>query len=82
MANSAIFELNIDGLQFRFGDAGIQGGPAIQYNNSVYNGIFFAESFLSPNGAPLLLNMQGRTFSLRRTDNGLTLFNGFLNVGI
>ena len=80
--NSAIFEVNIGPLQFHLGDPGIVGGPAIQYNNSVYNGIFFAVEFASPDGnSTLRLNMQGRDFSLRNLTSGATLFGGRLNVG-
>ena len=77
--DSMIFEVNFGPLQFHLPGVG---GPAIQYNNSVYNGIFFAQAFLSPNGTPLLLNMQGGTFQLRlQSSTTATLFNGFLNVG-
>lgn len=62
------------------GDAGVQGGPAIQYKNGVFNGIFFAEGFNSPNGTPLLFNAQGPTFSLKRTSDGGTLFTGFIDT--
>jgi hypothetical protein len=76
VANDLIFELEIDGLSFHFGDAGIQGGPAIQYNNGNFNGFFFAENFSSPNQTLLQLNVQGPTFSLiRLSDRGL-LFSG------
>jgi hypothetical protein len=78
--NSAIFELDIDSLQpFRFGDSGILGGPAIQYRNGVYNGVFFAEGFASPNQTALTLNLQGPTFSLKSSSG--TLFTGRLNIG-
>jgi len=76
VANDLIFELKIDGLAFHFGDAGIQGGPAIQYNNGNFNGFFFAENFNSPSQRLLQLNVQGQTFSLiRLSDRGL-LFSG------
>jgi hypothetical protein len=78
--NAAIFELNIDGLSFRFGDPGIQGGPAIQYRNGVFNGFFFAEDFLSPNGTLLSFSIQGGQFSLvnQQFENLLT---GFITTG-
>lgn len=80
--NSAIFEVNIGPIQFHLGDPGIGGGPAIQYINSVYNGLFFAEDFLAPNGTTMLrFNMQGGTFSLIRLGDRATLFTGFLNIG-
>jgi hypothetical protein len=81
VADSAIFELNIDGIQFRFGDAGIQGGPAIQYRNGVYNGIFFAEDFDSPNATELMFSLQGGSFSLMRAADSALMFSGFLTVG-
>lgn len=80
VANSAIFELNIGSLTFRFGDPGIQGGPAIQYNNGVYNGIFFDETFDSPNSTPLELSVQGGTFSLKN-QLSQNLLTGFITVG-
>jgi hypothetical protein len=81
VADSAIFEFNIDGIQFRFGDPGIQGGPAIQYRNGVYNGLFFAEDFDSPNGTDLMFSVQGGTFDLKRASDSQLLFSGFLNIG-
>lgn len=80
VANAAIFELNIDGLSFRFGDAGIQGGPAIQYRNGVFNGFFFAEDFLSPNGTLLSFSIQGGQFSLRN-QQAENLLTGFITTG-
>ena len=73
-----IFELNIDGLSFHFGDTGIVGGPAIQYNNGSFNGFFFAEDFSSPNQTSLRLNVQGPTFSLIRLPDRAILFTGFI----
>lgn len=80
VANAAIFEFSIDGLSFRFGDPGIQGGPAIQYRNGVFDGFFFAEDFLSPNGTLLSFSVQGGQFSLRnqQLENLLT---GFITTG-
>ena len=80
VANAAIFALNIDGFSFRFGDAGIQGGPAIQYRNGVFNGFFFAEDFLSPNGTLLSLSVQGGNFSLRN-QQFQNLLTGFITTG-
>lgn len=80
VANAAIFELNIDGLRFRFGDSGIQGGPAIQYRNGVFNGFFFAEDFLSPNSTLLSLSIQGGQFSLRNQQFE-NLLTGFITTG-
>ena len=78
---SEIFQFAIDGIHFQLGDAGVAGGPALQYKNGLFNGIFFAESFSSPNGTALFLNMQGPTFSLRQTGStGPVLLNGFINT--
>ena len=79
VANDLIFTLQIDGLAFHLGDAGIQGGPAIQYNNGSFNGFFFAENFNSPNQTPLQLNVQGPSFSLIRLSDRGTLFTGRIN---
>jgi hypothetical protein len=79
VANNLIFEFDIDGISVDFGDAGILGGPAIQYSNGSFNGIFFAENFSSPNQAMLKLNMQGPTFDLRRVSDNAILFTGRLN---
>lgn len=78
---SDIFQLSIDGLHFQFDDAGVAGGPALQYRNGLFNGFFFAESFNSPNNTSLLLNIQGGTFSLTRTSDSGILFTGFINTG-
>lgn len=78
VADERIFELSIDGLSFHFGDAGIQGGPAIQYRNGVFNGFFFAENFFSPNQTELQLNVQGGVFTLLRVSDRQTLFTGFI----
>jgi hypothetical protein len=64
VANNLIFEFDIDGISVHFGDAGVLGGPAIQYLNSNFNGIFFAENLSSPNQTTLKLNLQGPTFDL------------------
>lgn len=80
VTNAAIFELDVDGLAFRFGDSGIQGGPAIQYKNGVFNGFFFAEDFLSPNSSALSLSVQGGSVSLRNAQFQ-NLFTGFITIG-
>lgn len=78
---SEIFRFSIDGIHFQLNDAGVAGGPALQYKNGLFNGVFFAESFNSPNGTALFLNMQGPTFSLRQTSStGPTLLNGFIDT--
>ena len=81
VADAAIFEINIDGISLHFGDAGVQGGPALQYKNGVYNGFFFAEDFSSPNGTALQFSLQGGTFSLMRYSDYQNLFTGYLNIG-
>ncbi len=81
VANTSIFEMNIGGISLHFGDAGILGGPAIQYSNGVFNGFFFVDDFLSPNGTGLELNVQGGVFNLYRTSDNKDLLTGFINVG-
>jgi hypothetical protein len=76
VANNLIFEFDIDGISVHFGDAGVLGGPAIQYLNSNFNGIFFAENLSSPNQTTLKLNLQGPTFDLRRVSDNAILFTG------
>lgn len=81
VANAAIFEIDIDGISLHYGDAGIQGGPAIQYLNGVYHGFFFVDDFSSPNGTALELSIQGGTFDLHRTSDSAALFTGYLDIG-
>lgn len=80
VTNNSIFEFNIGSLSFHFGDAGIQGGPAIQYKNGIFNGIFFDETFDSPNGTHLELSVQGGSFSLRN-QAFQNLLTGFITFG-
>jgi hypothetical protein len=82
VSDELIFELNIDGLSFHFGDAGIQGGPAIQYQNGNFNGFFFAEDFTSPSQTSLRLNVQGPSFSLIRLSDRATLFSGTISASL
>ena len=82
VANTLIFDLDIDGISLDFGDTGVLGGPALQYKNGVYNGFFFAEQFTAPDNQTVLkFNLQGGTFDLRRVSDNAILFTGFLNVG-
>lgn len=81
VASADIFGINIGGIGLHFGDTGIQGGPAIQYNNGVFNGFFFVDDFSSPNDTPLELSIQGGTFSLYRISDFANLFTGFINIG-
>jgi hypothetical protein len=80
VAASDIFGFAVDGISLHLGDAGVQGGPAIQYKNGAFNGFFFAEGFNSPNGTPVLLNVQGPAVSFKRTSDSLILFTGFINT--
>jgi len=79
VANSLIFEFNVDGISVHLGDAGTLGGPAIQYLNGNFNGFFFAENLISPSGTTLKLNLQGPTFDLRRPSDNAILFTGRIN---
>ena len=81
VANASIFNINIGGIDLQFGDTGIQGGPAVQYNNGIYNGLFFVDDFTSPNGTLLEFSIQGGTLSLYNLNNYQNLFTGFLNIG-
>lgn len=81
VANAAIFEINIGGISLHLGDSGVQGGPAIQYKNGVYNGLFFVDDFSSPNGTQLRFSVQGSAFSLYRTSDNQNLLTGYLNIG-
>ena len=78
--DSAIFELNIGPMQFRFGDAGIQGGPAISYNSGVFSGFFFVEDFVSPNGSPLTLAVNGGIFTVTPTGGFSNVLSGFIDI--
>ena len=82
VAASDIFTFTVGPIGMHIGDANVLGGPAIQYNNGVFNGFFFAEQFTSPNGTQqLVFNAQGGTFSLRQsTSTGPILFTGFINL--
>lgn len=79
--NQDIFELFVDGLSFYFGDAGILGGPFMQFRNGVFNGFAFSEQFDAPNGTDLMLSLQGGVFDVRIASSSALLFSGFLNVG-
>ena len=81
VADASIFDINIGGINLQFGDAGIQGGPAVQYKNGGYNGFFFVDDFSSPNGTSLEFSLQGGTLSLYRLTDYQNLFTGFLNIG-
>lgn len=81
VAANEVFTLSVGPIVMHLGDTGVQGGPAIQYNNGAFNGIFFAEDFTSPNHLyTLRFNAQGPTFSLKRLSDGATLLTGFINT--
>ena len=82
VAASDVFTFAVGPIVMHIGDAGVGGGPAIQYNNGVFNGIFFSEDFTSPNGTQTLrFNAQGPTFNLIRLSDRGTLFTGFIDTG-
>jgi hypothetical protein len=78
--DSAIFQLDIGDFRWNLGDVNVLGGPAIQYKNGVFNGLFFAETFKYLNDVSLTINVQGPNFTLKNQSGG-TLFSGKLNVG-
>jgi hypothetical protein len=81
VAASDVFTFAVGPIVMHIGDTGVGGGPAIQYNNGVFNGIFFAEDFTSPNGTQTLrFNAQGPTFSLIRLSDRGILFSGFIDT--
>ena len=70
-------------LEFQFGDAGISGGPAIQFNNGVFNGFFLVENFLY-NENPFQLSIQGGSWTIKgwKTNSYADLAaSGYLNTG-
>lgn len=83
--DAIVFDINFGStpLEFRFGDAEIQGGPAIQFKNGIFNGLFFVEDFLS-NGTSFRLSMQGGTWDIKGLKNGSysdLAVSGYLNIG-
>ena len=70
-------------LEFQFGDAGISGGPALQFNNGVFNGFFLVENFLY-NDNPFQLSIQGGSWTIKgwKTNSYADLAaSGYLNIG-
>ena len=62
---------------------GISGGPAIQFNNGVFNGFFLVENFLY-NGNPFQLSIQGGNWTIKgwKTNSYADLAaSGYLNTG-
>jgi hypothetical protein len=84
--DALVFDINFGGspLNFSFGDADIQGGPAIQFKNGVFNGLFFVEDFLS-NGTSFRLSIQGGTWDIKGLNSGGNYtdlaVSGYLNIG-
>ncbi|MGH8684229.1 MAG: PEP-CTERM sorting domain-containing protein [Nitrosospira sp.] len=85
-SNNEIFDIIFGGnpLEFHFGDANIQDGPAIQFKNGVFNGLNFVEDF-SLNGKFFELSMQGKNWDIKTMNsNGVysqLAASGHLNVG-
>jgi PEP-CTERM motif len=70
-------------LEFKFGDPGISGGPAIQFNNGAFNGFFLVENFLY-NENPFQLSIQGGAWTIKgwKTNSYADLAaSGYLNTG-
>lgn len=70
-SNAQIFSLTVGTIPvFYFGDAAIQGGPAIQYKaDGTFNGIFFDELF-TVNAQQYELSVQGNAFTIYAKQNG------------
>lgn len=84
-ANDLIFDIVFGStpLEFHFGNAGIQGGPSVQFDNGVFNGLYFVEDF-SLNGTPFELNVQGGSWDIKGLKNGNyadLAAAGYLNIG-
>jgi hypothetical protein len=86
ISNDLILDIIFGGnpLEFHFGDAEIQGTPAIQFKNGVFNGLDFVEDFLL-NGKSFELSMQGKNWDIKAMNsNGVyshLAASGHLNVG-
>lgn len=85
-SNNEIFNIIFGGnpLEFHFGDVNIQDGPAIQFENGVFNGLNFVEDF-SLNGKFFELSMHGKDWDIKTMNkNGVysqLAASGHLNVG-
>jgi hypothetical protein len=84
-SNSTIFgmEFGSTPLEFEFGDAGILGGPSIQFENGVFSGFYFVKDFVV-NGKTYELNMQGANWTmnwLKSNSSSDLVASGYLNVG-
>lgn len=86
VADELIFSISLGSqpLQFHFGDAGINGEPAIQFQNGVFNGFSFSEIFLH-SGNSFRFDMDGGTWDIKvANSNGIysrLAASGSLNVG-
>ena len=84
-SNSTIFGMEFGNipLEFEFGDAGILGGPSIQFENGVFSGFFFVKDFVV-DGKTYELNMQGANWTmnwLKNNSSSQLVASGYLNVG-
>ena len=84
-SNNTIFgmEFGSTPLEFEFGDAGILGGPSIQFENGVFSGFFFVKDFVV-DGKTYELNMQGANWTmnwLKNNSSSQLVASGYLNVG-
>ncbi|ARO88311.1 PEP-CTERM sorting domain-containing protein [Nitrosospira lacus] len=85
-SNDLIFDIILGGnpLEFYFGDANTQDGPAIQFKNGVFNGLDFVRDF-SLNGHSFELSMQGKNWDIKTLNsNGVysqLAASGHLNIG-
>lgn len=84
-SNSTIFDMEFGSapLEFEFGDAGILGGPSIQFKDGVFSGFYFVKDFVV-NGKTYELNMQGANWTmnwLKSNSSSDLVASGYLNVG-
>lgn len=84
-SNAQVFSMNVGTLAgFKYGDASIQGGPAIQYKaDGTFNGVFFDEYF-SVGNKDFELSVQGSSFTIYSRVNGSrssAAAAGKINVG-
>jgi len=84
-SNNTVFGMEFGNipLEFEFGDAGILGGPSIQFENGVFSGFYFVKDFVV-NGKTYELNMQGANWTmnwLKSNSSSDLVASGYLNVG-
>jgi hypothetical protein len=85
ISSSTIFNIEFGSkpLEFEFGDAGILGGPSIQFENGVFNGFFFMKNFVV-DGKTYELNMHGANWTmdwLKSNSSSDLVASGYLKVG-